>query len=171
LEENAENIKRPDVAGGFGNHRKYESLSGSSLAGTGTIVASYVDWVMELGSHRALIDHALKEANGDPKVAFDLLYKSMSKNVYRFGRLAKFDYLTMLGKLGLAPIEAASTYLTGATGPLSGARLLFGKKLSPKALDQMLIHLDLELNVGMQVLEDSLCNWQKSPNQYRYFGG
>jgi len=27
------------------------------------------------------------------------------------------------------------------------------------------------LNVGMQVLEDSLCNWQKSPRQFVHFRG
>ena len=57
---------------------------------------------------------------------FDYLYRSMDA-VASFGRMAKFDYLTMVAKLGLAPIEPGSTYMPGATGPLSGARLLFGK--------------------------------------------
>jgi hypothetical protein len=92
-----------------------------------------------------------------------------------FGRLAKFDFLTMLGKLGIAPIEPGSAYLSGATGPLSGARLLFGgnadAKLNARELDVRLVRLDNYLNVGMQVLEDSLCNWQKSPRKFISFRG
>jgi Alpha-glutamyl/putrescinyl thymine pyrophosphorylase clade 3 len=95
--------------------------------------------------------------------------------VKRFGRLAKFEYLTMLGKLGLAPLESPSAYLNGATGPLQGARLLFAgdrhAKLSAKTLDSYLIKLDEHVQVGMQVLEDALCNWQKSPDKFRPFRG
>ena len=43
----------------------------------------------------------------------------------RFGRTARFDYLTMVGKLGLANIAPGSPYMVGATGPLKGAALLF----------------------------------------------
>ena len=42
--------------------------------------------------------------------------------VQRFGRLGKFDFLTMLGKLGIAPIEPGITFLKGATGPLACRR-------------------------------------------------
>jgi len=54
-------------------------------------------------------------------------------DVERFGRTAKFDYLTMVGKLGLAAIEPGSTYMQGATGPLKGARLLFGGRATSVA--------------------------------------
>jgi hypothetical protein len=94
--------------------------------------------------------------------------------VKSFGRTARFDYLTMIGKLGLAPIEPGSAYLQGATGPVKGARLLFGDAhavLSLKELDIRLVQLGGELNVGMQVLEDALCNWQKSPQKFRPFRG
>ena len=92
-----------------------------------------------------------------------------------FGRLGKFDFLTMLGKLGVAPIEPGSAYLVGATGPLQGARLLFANdpkaKVGPRELDARLTKLDSYLSVGMQVLEDSLCNWQKSPRRFVSFRG
>lgn len=161
---------RPTIqpGGGFGNHRKRESLDADSANGTGAVVKSYVAWV---GPHRRHIDamnEALQSNNGDPKLAFDYLYKSMA-GIRRFGRLARFDYLTMIGKLDLAPISPGSAYLQGATGPLAGARLLFGGNESALVLDQRLVELDSTLNVGMQVLEDSLCNWQKSPDQFRPF--
>jgi hypothetical protein len=81
----------------------------------------------------------------------------------------------MLGKLDLAAVEPGSAYLGGATGPVSGARLLFagdkGADLSPDYLDTQLVELDARLGVGMQVLEDALCNWQKSPANFRPFRG
>jgi hypothetical protein len=110
----------------------------------------------------------------DPRAVFDFLYGSMD-SVMGFGRLGKFDFLTMLGKLGIAPIEPGSAYLVGATGPLQGARLLFTNdpkaKVSPRNLDARLAKLDSYLKVGMQVLEDSLCNWQKSPKKFISFRG
>lgn len=109
-----------------------------------------------------------------PRAVFADLYVSMSA-VKRFGRLAKFDFLSMLGKLGVAPIDPDTAYLKGATGPLRGARLLFGgdtsSRISTVVLESRLQELDQRLNVGMQVLEDSLCNWQKSPERYVYFRG
>jgi hypothetical protein len=105
---------------------------------------------------------------------FDDLYRSMC-SVASFGRLARFDYLTMLGKLGLAPIEPGSTYMMGATGPLDGARMLFTgdstAAVAARQLDQWLVELEAVLRVGMQVLEDSLCNWQKSPERFVPFRG
>jgi hypothetical protein len=96
-------------------------------------------------------------------------------SVRRFGRIAKFDYLTMLGKLGLAPIEPGSAYLGEATGPKRGAQLLFQGSLNAKVptrdLDTWLNELEEALGVGMQVLEDAICNWQKSPRRFVHFRG
>lgn len=163
-------LRREGVPRGFGNHRKYESLDGYSPNGTGAVVESYVAWVNPPRRHSELVGQACKGANDDPGIAFNSLYESMGA-VARFGRTARFDYLTMLGKLGLAPIAPSSAYLNGATGPVKGARLLFGKNESPAKLDQWLGELDLELTVGMQVLEDALCNWQKSPSLFKPFRG
>jgi hypothetical protein len=95
--------------------------------------------------------------------------------VWRFGRLAKFDYLSMLGKLDLADIEPGSTYLEGATGPAAGARLLFAgdskADIPLVRLDQLLKEMEAKLAVGMQALEDALCNWQKQPERFTSFRG
>ncbi|MCY1303071.1 Alpha-glutamyl/putrescinyl thymine pyrophosphorylase clade 3 [compost metagenome] len=62
-----------------------------------------------------------------------------------------------------------------ATGPYDGANLLFLGQVNGdtprKTLDNWIVELDEELNVGMQVLEDALCNWQKSPRDYIQFRG
>ena len=160
------------VARHFGNHRKYESLQPAS---TGAAVESYVRWVRPPGTHQTLVEEAQERVGGDPRQTFGRLYDSME--VVRFGRTAKFDYLTMVGKLGLAAIEPGSTYLEGATGPREGALLLFGgatgATVQRSDLDVWLTQLEVHLGLyfGMQVLEDALCNWQKSPRKFKPFRG
>ncbi len=159
------------VARRFGNHRKYQSLDARSPTGTGAAVQTYVNWVRAGGGHRALFSRAQRECDEEPRLCFDYLYQSMNA-VASFGRTARFDYLTMVGKLQLANIEPGSTYMGGATGPLDGGRLLFGNDhMRRRKVDGLLVQLDRYLDVGMQVLEDSLCNWQKNPNEFRPFRG
>lgn len=154
----------------FSNHRKYESLKQ-----TRAVFTSYINWVQPYGGYRDMIRQLHTQHGQNPYDIFDVLYKDMNK-VERFGRLAKFDFLTMLGKLGIAPIEPKSAYLKdNATGPVRGARLLIAgdvnAKIHAQELEKLLKEMDGRLNVGMQVLEDSLCNWQKSPNKYKLFNG
>jgi alpha-glutamyl/putrescinyl thymine pyrophosphorylase-like protein len=167
-------LKAQGRGGGFGNHRKYESLDAYSPRGTGAAVETYVAWVRPPPTHQELIEEACERAGGDPRKAFDDLYRSM-KSIASFGRLARFDYLTMLGKLGLARIEPVSAYMQDSSGPLKGARLMFGgdKRAAPSAaaIDSWLLELDGQLHVGVQVLEDALCNWQKSPDNFVPFRG
>jgi len=165
LESHVNQLRRDGVRRCFGNHRKYESLEE-----TGKTVESYVHWVNPPRTHQEMFDEAFKKSDNDSKRTFDLLYRSMAA-VSRFGRTARFDFLTMIGKLQLAPIEPGLAYLQSSTGPLKGARLLFGINETATKLDKWLVELDAELQVGMQVLEDALCNWQKSPNKFRPFRG
>jgi len=159
---------------GFGNHRKYQSLSAYRPNGTGHAVDSYLRWVGAYGSHSAHFAYALQETNNDPEAAFDLLYRSMN-SVVSFGRTARFDYLTMIGKLGLAPIRPGSAYFSSATGPVVGARLMLqgntNVAMPIRELDRRTHLLGGVLGVGMQEMEDSLCNWQKSPHNYIHFSG
>lgn len=159
---------------GFGNHRKYESLAAYGENGTGATIASYVAWVQAAGGHAALFAQAYANANGDPQRAFHFLYRSMVA-VRRFGRTARFDYLTMLGKLGLAQIRPGSAYFSAATGPVVGARLMLqgttAQQLSVTEIDTRVGVVANHLGVGFQEMEDSLCNWQKTPDQYKRFLG
>ncbi|OMR89919.1 alpha-glutamyl/putrescinyl thymine pyrophosphorylase clade 3 protein [Burkholderia pseudomallei] len=154
----------------FGNHRRYESIKNLDLT-----LQSYAEWVGPNHSHMELIDAAMHTVGDDPKMLFAHLYASMD-SVARFGRLGKFDYLTMVGKVGLANIEPDSAYLAdNATGPARGAALLFGVPgkgaANVRHMDNLVIALDDTLQVGMQVIEDSLCNWQKSPTEFEAFRG
>jgi hypothetical protein len=160
------------VRGKFGNHRKYESLSPSANRNFRRVVTNYLEWIGTEG-HVRFFAEATRAAGNDPGVIFDALYKDMK--VLSFGRLAKFDYLSLIGRYGIAPIHAGSAYFDGATGPASGAKLLFdGDPESSTSNDQLQKYvdaLDKDINVGMQVMEDALCNWQKSPSLFIHFKG
>ncbi len=174
LHENAEEIKSKGLGCKFGNHRKYQSPDAFAHNGTGDAIDSYVNWVGPTKSHIKLFNSFQQKARGDSRVTFGLLYDSMS-SVQSFGRLAKFDYLTMKGKLGLAEIEPPSAYLESKNGPAQGVKLLFygnnPQTIAISTLNELLIEIDEYLDVGMQVLEDALCNWQKSPDRLIRFRG
>lgn len=174
LHANQTELMRKDGPRGFGNHRKYQSLDAYSKVGTGAAVESYVNWVSPPRTHRELMDRYCENGTIPPKLAFDRIYHSMS-SIISFGRTARFDYLCLIGNMGLAQIEPGLAYIGGATGPKSGAQLLFaGNKrhtLGSRYIEEKLEILDQHLNVGKQVLEDCLCNWQKSPEKFVPFRG
>lgn len=177
LAEKYSALKGDGIPRNFGNHRKYETLKPASRRSTANVVASYINWVGPSRSHQHLVVSAQEAAGDDPRRIFDCLYRSM-ETVMSFGRTARFDYLTMLGKLELAPIFPGSTYMEGATGPVRGARLLFSGSMNSNidraSLDQWLVALDAKLPLGpfgMQILEDAVCNWQKSPTKFVRFRG
>ncbi|WP_372095201.1 hypothetical protein [Tistrella mobilis] len=173
LSSNAQKLASPVISGRFSNHRKFQSKKPVAIANT---FETYFDWQTEFGNFHNKIISTQAKVGQNPSTTFDALYKSM-KSVSGFGggRLGRFDFLTMLGKLQLAPIVPGSVYLDKATGPLAGARLLFfGRRdhcITGRALESRVDALDTILDVGKQVIEDSLCNWQKSPDIYVYFRG
>jgi hypothetical protein len=160
------------IRGKFGNHRKYESLRPNATRNTSRVVDSYIAWI-GVGGHARFFANTVRRAGNDPHTIFDALYHELP--VVGFGRLAKFDYLSMIGRYQIAPINAGSAYLDGATGPAKGARLLFdGRRDGPsnnQQLQSWLDRLDRDLQGGMCVVEDALCNWQKSPSKFEHFKG
>ncbi|MBU3077823.1 hypothetical protein [Sphingomonas quercus] len=160
------------IGGSFGNHRKYESLDPTKSRPMKRAIADYLTWIGPAG-HATFFTNVVHAAGNDPHTIFDHLYRSMK--IRSFGRLAKFDYLSLVSRYGLAPIEAGSAYLDGATGPGRGARLLVdGNPTSATgnaAIQATLNELDATLNVGMAVMEDALCNWQKSPQHFVHYVG
>lgn len=151
---------------GFGNHRKRESLGDD---GTGRVVQSYVDWIGPTRSPVTAFEAITADASDDRAIAFDLLYESMGA-VYRFGRLGRFDYLTTAGRLGLINSLPGRPYLPSSSGPLKGARLLFGAA-HPRDLEATTTRFGAAVGISFPVLEDALCNWQKSPTSFRRWTG
>ncbi|MGC2281536.1 MAG: hypothetical protein WA603_16090 [Candidatus Acidiferrales bacterium] len=175
LAANEETLRGADgTSRRFSNHRKYESLRVGSPKGTAATFSSYVAWVAPPRSHPEIVRELHQQVGQNPGAVFEALYRSMG-SVHRFGRLGKFDFLTMLGKLGIAPIEPGVTYLKGSTGPLAGARLLVGgardADLAEHELESKLVDFGAKIGVAAQPMEDALCNWQKSPGRYELFRG
>lgn len=152
----------------FGNHRKYETVRLDRSNGLADVLASYSNWIGLGRSHDQKIGSIIGGVN-DPHVAFDMMFRD-STEIKRWGRLAKFDHLTMLDKVGLVDLKPGKTYLSQATGPRRGAALLFlndaDRKLSIPSTEATLVRLGDLLGVGQQVIEDALCNWQKSPDKF-----
>lgn len=173
LTTNQNNLANIHVSGRFSNHRKFESKKPKAIAQT---FSTFHEWQTGFGGFREKLVATHEKVGQEPQAAFDALYSSM-RGVSRFGggRLGRFDFLTMLGKLQLAPIVPGSVYLDKASGPLDGALLLFfddrNHGITGKALEPRVDALDEILGTGKQVIEDSLCNWQKSPDVYVYFRG
>lgn len=153
----------------FGNHRKFETLKPGSK-GTGRALRSYIEWVGGYGSHQALIGAAQQKVGQNPQEVFAFLYRELD-NVSKLGRLGKFDLLCNWSNLMIAPIFPDKAYISESTGPKAGAKLLFGNGLSAVALEAACVKLSEHLDVSPQAVEDSLCNWQKSPESYIYFRG
>lgn len=160
------------IRGKFGNHRKYNSLRPNAPIPMRKTVADYLAWIGPAG-HAAFFANAVHAIGNNPHTIFDHLYNEMK--IGTFARLGKFDYLSLIGRYGLAPIEAGSAYLKGATGPEGGARLLVDgarKSATPlKTIQNTLDALDQQLKVGMTIMEDALCNWQKSPTKFVHYLG
>lgn len=162
----------------FGNHRKYESTKVGSNSCTLRVFDSYYNMVNDHGSHQKLFESVYKISENDPKISFKILYEKFFTKIFRFGRTAKFDHLCLLGKLGIADIEPGEIFVAGATGPKAGINLLMSgeksnilsKNEANNAFNQLASYLKLD-DFAMQVLEDAICNWQKSPDKYVKFNG
>ncbi|WP_445996909.1 alpha-glutamyl/putrescinyl thymine pyrophosphorylase clade 3 protein [Okibacterium fritillariae] len=171
LHDNNQELRRQPGPHGFGNHRKYESLNAWAQTGTGSAFESYIDWVhSEGGEHNQRFAPFVSLS---PEDRFDALFRSM-RDVRRFGRIARFDYLTTLHRLGLLEVVPPHSYLVGATGPLAGATMLLsqnGSHASARELQSSLQNLSSATGISPDVLEDAICNWQKSPAHYIRFSG
>lgn len=169
--ENLDDLKK---CGNFGNHRKYQSLRVDAKTGnTYNNILSYFEIIGD--DHNSFIDKIDDDIRKDKFLLFDHLYNKFQA-IQGFSRLSVFDYLCMIGKIGLINIEPDNTYLLGSTGPTNGAKILFNlpnetsSNLNYYLTDfgNSLIH---QVPFIMQILEDAICNWQKSPDKYIYFRG
>lgn len=171
LDANQEGLRARPGPQGFGNHRKYESLKAWTDNGTGAAFESYIDWVHSGGGEH--VQRFAPFASMTPEERFDALYQSL-RAVARFGRIARFDYLTTVHRLGLLEVVPPHSYLVGATGPLAGAEMLLvpdGSVASARELQSALQALSTATGLSPDVMEDAVCNWQKSPDRYVRFSG
>ena len=150
----------------FGKHRKYESVKQM-----GAVMQSYQDWLTEIGGIDGVLaleptaTNALNLAKQADSAMqrFAALYRRL--RIFRFGRLAKFEWLSLLGYTGVLDIKADHCYLAEATGPKRGAKLLFGMRRDSD-LERLAIDVADALAVDYAIFEASLCHWQASPDYY-----
>lgn len=169
LEANYPHVTSAGRSRRFGNHRKFETLK-PGPKGTGHAVATYIQWIAAHGSHQGLIGDVQRRVGQNPKDVYAYLYDDL-EHVAKLGRLGRFDLLCNLSNLLIAPIFPDKAYIAQSTGPKAGARLLFGGAISVAQLETACAELAEHLDVSPQVIEDALCNWQKSPADYIYFRG
>lgn len=148
----------------FGNHRKRETHKPGHKYGTPAVVASFCRWAERRSPNGSPYEALLSVTKGStsPEGAFDKLFEDLK--VVRFGRTAKFDFLAVLGNLGILPVSPGHVYLKGATGPRRGALLMVAGRAKGKLTSQVeetIGRLQKHLAVPLEVLEDALCNWQK----------
>lgn len=140
----------------YGNHRKYESKQARNMW---QVFRSFLDLVQQYGGRpSAVFEDASVETQGQEN-RFDLFYRRL-RSIWRFGRTGAFDFIELLVDLKLIEAVPASCYLAGATGPLAGARKLWGRR-PVKELDALAVALAARLGVSPFTVEDTLCNWQK----------
>jgi Alpha-glutamyl/putrescinyl thymine pyrophosphorylase clade 3 len=106
---------------------------------------------------------AVREPAGEPEAALWSAHAQL-RTVISFGRTARYDFLTLLRNLGVYALEPDRIYMVGATGPLTGARRLFGvsarTRQEQEELDDRALALARAIGVDPQAMEDALCNWQ-----------
>jgi hypothetical protein len=133
---------------------------------TAWVARSYVSWASN-GLNRLLGPHDA------PEKAFDALFRSLEP-VLGFGRTGRHDFLRLLGLLGLTDLRPGRCYLKGASGPLRGAALMFlGREPDGESIDRLEARcrgLANCLGVEIQVVEETLCEWQKRRKQRMVIG-
>jgi hypothetical protein len=138
----------------FGNHRKFESKKPYLFW---EVMDSFIKLVATwCGSPAALFE---TNASLTPQLRHAEIYERL--RIRRFRRTGRFDFLALVGEMGLVDIEPGTCYLIGSTGPLEGAKQLWGQNKTGRELDRLAVELAVTLRLSPLVIEDALCNWQK----------
>ncbi len=151
-------------AGKFSNHRQMLAMDGYNPSIIFQVLDSYSRFLQPHKSVKDLLADIRGKSNNDTQINFDLLFNK-SAEIFRFGRLAQFDFTTRLSYLGIIDAQPRSIYLLKATGPKEGAKKLFFDS-KPKRCNLIKLQDDVDLlaeylEIGKHALEDCLCTWQK----------
>jgi hypothetical protein len=139
----------------FGNHRQHERPAPSDLMST---LRSFIDLAQKRNGPANLVK---TPGASTPADRFDQLFRKLTK-IHRVKRLASWDFIDLLLQMKLIiDAEPAHCYLHGATGPLEGARRIWGQQPAD-VLDPLAARLAKTLGVSCFVLEDALCIFQKN---------
>jgi hypothetical protein len=138
----------------YGNHRKYESQKPELLY---RVFRSFLDWTAQNGGSPTVAFRM--HVAESPESKFRRLFKSL-RSIFRFDRTGAFDLLCLIGGMGLLPVRPDSCYLRGSTGPMKGARQLWGRRPTGE-LSLLADATAKALDISCDIFEDALCMWQK----------
>jgi hypothetical protein len=139
----------------FGNHRKYESQRPANIW---AVMKSFLTLADKWDGPQKLV--TVDEDEGAASDRFEMLYRRLTP-LWHFGRTGRFDFLALMIDLRIISAEPALCYLRGATGPLKGAKRLWGRNRTINQLEQLAADLAKRLGLSPMEIEDALCNWQK----------
>jgi hypothetical protein len=153
----------------FGNHRKYSTLDPLK---NNNPIECFEDYLHKVGeNHINLLNYIETNSENKKLSKFSLSYEF--SEFKSFGRMSKFDFSSMLCKIGIIESEIDKAFINDSTGPLKGLKDLLGNQnIKPKEADLIFDTINDVLGLGKfrgQVLEDAICNWQKSPNKFKKF--
>lgn len=137
----------------FGNHRKHED---KKVDGLMEVIRSFIGLAKRCESPSKIITPRGVSPGFDQ---FDQLFQRIQ--IDRFGRLGKWDFIDVLAQLKLTTAEPKHCYLHDASGPLRGARQIWGDGQDEDILNVRCARIVKRLPVSGFVLEDALCNSQK----------
>lgn len=143
--------------GSMGEAHKYVAFTSEKASKMGRDIQSYIRWVKSEGSHQELLTKSVNISKEQPAVAFHHLYQSMIEQV-KVKKSINFNYLSLIGAIGLARVEPEKPYLNDLLFSKIGARWLFGSdktnKIPTNELNDMVISLarHLEIPFGIPVL-------------------
>lgn len=146
----------------FGNHRKFEPKNPKNPKSTPTVIKSFVEWVKRSGQGSPYQALRIVSQADTTTERFDRAYHGIS--FPRFGRTAKFDFLCLLGNLGILEISPPHCYLAEGTGPKKGVlQMVIGKNKGRVTanIEKIIEQLRMKLGIPVEAMEDALCNWQK----------
>jgi hypothetical protein len=152
--------------GGLGDGHKQYGLDYTRAIHIGNEILSYIDWITLEQGHSQLFSQAIQANEGDRTASFHYLYQSMNRHV-PVNKSIQFNYLALIGKVGIAKIEPGHLYLNDILLAKQGAkRLLGGKKvdkISMPELNERMVSLAhfLDLPFSVQVLQKVLEKWAK----------
>lgn len=143
----------------FGNHRKFETPRPGHPLGVDAVLRSYVEGIIQRTGGRQVALFSVPNVGAAGRS--ERLMRKL-RFVKRFGRTALFDLLTLLGNSGVYDLTPGRVHLVGPTGPLRGAKKMFGNA-DNRRLEAYANEMATRLDIPIQAVEDALCNWQKHP--------
>lgn len=147
-------------SGNLGNAHKFVSFDNHKAMKTADHIIGYISWVKSAKGHRQLLSDAVSSVDGLPSLIFNMLYTAINSQL-RFKKAITFEYLSLLGIIGMINIEPGRPYLSDHLFSKLGANWLFdataGSKLRTSELETIVTKLaqHMELPFCIPVLRQA----------------